>query len=47
MCRPRPAPQRPAEGVSPSEQIEQLTPDERDYVVDVICRWIERERAVA
>jgi hypothetical protein len=24
-----------------------LTPQERDYVVDVICRWIERERAVA
>jgi hypothetical protein len=24
-----------------------LTAAERDYVVDVICRWIERERAVA
>jgi hypothetical protein len=23
-----------------------LTPDEREYVVDVICRWIERERSV-
>jgi hypothetical protein len=22
-------------------------PDERRYVVDVICRWIERELAVA
>ncbi len=25
----------------------ELTRDELDYVVDVICRWIERERAVA
>src|SRR3954453_22393682 len=24
-----------------------LTTEEREYVVDVICRWIERERAVA
>jgi hypothetical protein len=24
-----------------------LTSDERDYVADVICRWIERERAVS
>jgi hypothetical protein len=24
-----------------------LTPDEHAYVIDVICRWIERERAVA
>jgi len=23
----------------------ELTPDERDYVVDVICRWIETELA--
>ena len=26
---------------------QELTPDEQAYVVDVICRWIERERAVA
>jgi Domain of unknown function (DUF4186) len=25
----------------------ELTEGEREYVVDVICRWIERERAVA
>jgi hypothetical protein len=25
----------------------ELSAEERDYVVDVICRWIERERAVA
>jgi hypothetical protein len=25
----------------------ELTEDQREYVVDVICRWIERERAVA
>jgi hypothetical protein len=25
----------------------ELTDDERDYVVDVICRWVEREVAAA
>ena len=24
----------------------ELSADEREYVVDVICRWIEREHAV-
>jgi hypothetical protein len=27
------------------EQGRELTAEERDYVVDVICRWIERELA--
>jgi hypothetical protein len=29
------------------EKGRELTSEERDYVVDVISRWIERERAVA
>jgi hypothetical protein len=29
-------------GIEPGRE---LTPDEQEYVVDVICRWIERELA--
>jgi hypothetical protein len=29
------------------EKGRELYPEERDYVVDVICRWVERETAAA